>query len=175
MEIRKAHMQDVEGMHALINNYAAQGLMLPRSRNALYEGIREFTVVTENDRLIGCGSLHILWHDLAEIRSLAIDPEYVKGGLGRQLVERLLAEAASLGIPRVFALTYVPDFFARCGFRQASRDELPQKVWKECINCPKFPDCDEIAVVIEVQLPAEKAPTGEALPEKEKEQGKAAG
>ncbi len=161
MEMRKARMADVEAMHTLINKHAQKGLMLPRSRNALYEGIREFTVACDGDQVVACGSLHVLWEDLAEIRSMAVADTYARRGLGRLLVERLLKEARELGIPRIFALTYVPGFFEKCGFRLASRDELPQKVWKECINCPKFPDCDEIAMLLEI-APAAVAPAASA-------------
>jgi amino-acid N-acetyltransferase len=157
VELRKAKMSDVEAIHSLVNNYANQGLMLPRSRNALYEGVREFTVVVVEDRIVGCGSLHILWSDLAEVRSLAIAPQYTRQGLGRRLVEALVNEARELGIPRILALTYTPAFFAACGFRLATREELPQKVWKECINCPKFPDCDETAMVLELAIEQESA------------------
>ena len=150
MDLRKARMADVPVMHALINSHAQKGLMLARSRNALYEGIREFTVACADGQVVGCASLHVLWDDLAEVRSLVIADEYAGCGIGRILVETLIVEAKELGIPRLFALTYVPDFFQKCGFSLVSRDKLPQKVWKECINCPKFPDCDEIAVLMEL-------------------------
>lgn len=152
MKLRKARMADVVAMHTLINLHADKGLMLPRSRNALYEGIREFTVACDQGVVVGCGSLHVIWEDLAEIRSLAVADDYARRGLGRQIVENLLTEAVELGIPHIFVLTYAPEFFSKCGFRLACREELPQKVWKECINCPKFPDCDEIAMILD--LPA---------------------
>lgn len=151
LEFRKAKMSDVEAIHELINGYAEQGLMLPRSRSMLYENIREFTVIVEGTTLIGTGSLHIVWEDLAEIRALALRPEYTNRGLGRELVRRLLEEARELEIKRVFALTYQPGFFERCGFRLIQKEEMPQKVWKECINCPKFPHCDEVAVLYEFE------------------------
>ncbi|MGI6065224.1 MAG: N-acetyltransferase [Bacillota bacterium] len=147
MIYRKAKMADVETIHGLINNYARLGLMLARSRSSLYECLREYTVVEENSQVIGVGGLHILWADLAEIRSLAIASEYAKMGIGKRLVGFLEEEANELGIPKLFALTYQPDFFAKCGFTEISNKELPPKVWKECINCPKFPDCDEFAMV----------------------------
>lgn len=147
MLMRKARMSDVEAIHALINDYADKGLMLPRSRNTLYENLLEFTVACDGDSLVACGALHILWETLVEVRSLAVAPGYVGKGLGTHIVESLVEESRSLGIPRVFALTYRPAFFERCGFRLATKEELPQKVWKECINCPKFPNCDEIALL----------------------------
>src|SRR5690554_3403744 len=147
---RKARMTDVENLHALINSYAGQGLMLPRSRSMIYESLREFTVVEEDGEFLGTGGLHIIWEDLAEIRALALKAEAMGRGLGRKLVEKLLAEARELGIPRVFALTYQREFFEKCGFRLINKEQMPHKVWKECINCPKFPNCDEHAMMIEV-------------------------
>ena len=152
MILRKARMGDIEVIHALINDYAAKGHMLPRSRNTLYESLLEFTVACEDGGVVGCGSLHILWETLAEVRSLAIAADYVGKGLGTQIVETLVDEAKCLEIPRVFALTYRPAFFERCGFRLATKEDLPQKVWKECINCPKFPNCDEIALLKDLHV-----------------------
>lgn len=147
MNLRKARMSDIETIHGVINNYAAQGLMLPRSRNMLYENLREFIVAEEDDKFLGTGALHILWEDLAEVRALAIAPEAVRRGVGRRLVAALVEEARALEIPRVFALTYQQEFFAKCGFRVLEKEAMPQKVWKECINCPKFPNCDEVAMI----------------------------
>ena len=150
MNLRKAKMSDIEEIHRLINDYANQGLMLPRSRSMLYENLREFTVVETQGTLVGTGALHIIWEDLAEVRALALRPEYTRQGLGRRLVGALIDEARALEIKKVFALTYQPEFFEKCGFRRVQKDEMPQKVWKECINCPKFPHCDEIALIHEV-------------------------
>ena len=141
-------MSDVENIHGLITHFAEKGLMLARSRSSLYEGIREFTVIEEKGEIRGAGSLHIIWEDLAEIRALAIHPDYQFKGLGKMLVESFLIEAKSLEIPRVFTLTYQDVFFKKCGFTLIAKEDLPQKVWKECINCPKFPNCEEIAMVI---------------------------
>jgi amino-acid N-acetyltransferase len=151
VKFRKAKMHDVEDIYALVNNYANQGLMLPRSRNTIYESIREFLVVEEDQKVVGCAALHIVWKDLAEIRSIAVNPSYTGHGFGRKLVEILLEEAKQVGIYKVIALTYVPEFFSKCGFRSASKDALPQKIWKECIECPKFPDCDEVAMIIQLK------------------------
>ena len=144
---RKAKMGDVEQLHELINDFAAKGLMLPRSRNMMYEALREFTIVEADGVLVGAGALHIIWENLAEIRALAIKPEYQGKGYGKQLIDILLQEAQELGITRVFALTYQGEFFKHCGFREVSKEEMPHKVWKECINCPKFPNCDELAMI----------------------------
>lgn len=147
MIFRKAKMTDVEKIHALINKYAQEGLMLARSRSSLYECLREYTVVEEETQIIGVGGLHIHWSDLAEVRSIAIIPSFVRQGIGQKLEAVLEEEANDLGIGKIFSLTYRPDFFSRCGFREVAHKDLPQKVWKECINCPKFPDCDEHAMV----------------------------
>jgi len=144
---RKAKMADVEDLHALINDFAEKGVMLARSRNTLYETIREFTVVEDEGKVVGAGALHIIWEDLAEIRALAIRNEYQRKGIGKKLIDELIKEAIELGIHKVFALTYQVDFFKSCGFTEVSKDEMPHKVWKECINCPKFPNCDEVAVI----------------------------
>ena len=147
MFLRKAKITDIETIHGFITHYADLGLMLPRSRSSLYEAIREFTVVEDKDEIVGAGSLHIIWEDLAEIRGLVIDPDHQKQGLGKMLVTSFLAEADQLEIPRVFALTYQDPFFQRCGFKLVDKEDLPQKVWKECIDCPKFPKCEEVAVI----------------------------
>ncbi|MCG0238606.1 MAG: N-acetyltransferase [Firmicutes bacterium] len=147
MQIRKAVMADIPQIHRLVNGYAQQGLMLRRPLVMLYEQVRDFAVAVEGDRVLGCGALHILWHDLAEIRSLAVQPECRGRGVGRALVDFLVQEALDLGLARVFALTYQQEFFARCGFQVVKKETLPQKVWKECIYCEKFHACDEIAMI----------------------------
>ncbi len=146
MKLRKARISDVEEMMLLINSNAEQGLMLPRSRNMLYENIREFLLAEEDNQLVGVASLHILWSDLAEIRALAVSSGYKRRGIGTQIVRALEEEARELGCTRLFALTYQPEFFKYCGYDEVSKDQMPQKVWSECINCIKFPNCDEIAV-----------------------------
>ncbi|MGI6678312.1 MAG: N-acetyltransferase [Dehalobacterium sp.] len=147
MIYRKAKMADVEAIHGLINDYANKGLMLARSRSSIYENLREYLIAEDEGNVVGVGGLHIMWHDLGEIRALAIDPAYVKQGIGRRIIELLEEEARGLGLPQLFALTYQPGFFVKCGFQEVENSILPQKVWKECINCPKFPDCDEQAVL----------------------------
>jgi len=147
---RKAKISDIEAIHQLITYFADKDLMLARSRSSLYESLREFSVADVRGRVIGAGSLHIIWDDLAEIRSLAIDEDYQGQNIGRGLVETFLTEAVDLEIPKIFALTYQDQFFIKCGFRIIKKEDLPQKVWKECINCPKFPNCDEVAVIKEL-------------------------
>ena len=133
-------------MQKLINHFAGNNEMLPRSLNAIYEDIRDFLVMEEGGQIVGCCALHITWNDLAEIRSLAVDSRIHKNGAGRRLVEACLDEAKELGVPKVFALTYVPGFFEKLGFARVDKGTLPQKIWSDCINCPKFPDCGEEAV-----------------------------
>jgi amino-acid N-acetyltransferase len=147
MTLRKAVMRDIPDLLKLINNYAAQGIMLPRTEFELAEGIRDFTVALDTtDRLAGCAALHYYTPTAAEVRSLAVDPSYKAQGLGRLLVEALEKEAEQVGISSLFAFTYVPAFFARLGYTQVDRGLLPQKAWKDCLRCPKFQNCDEIAV-----------------------------
>ncbi len=147
ISFRKAKMTDVEDLHGLINDFAERGLMLPRSRNTLYESLREFTVIEDDGRLIGAGALHVIWDNLAEVRALAIRDGYRGQGLGKRLIAELLKEAGELAIHQIFALTYQVEFFKHCGFQEVVKEEMPHKVWKECINCPKFPNCDEVAVI----------------------------
>jgi amino-acid N-acetyltransferase len=150
MILRKAKISDVDNMAALINLYAAKGKMLYRSIPSLYQKIRDYSVVEKEGVIIGVGGLHILWNDLAEICSLAVEPRYIKNGLGSALVHRLCREGKRLKIAKVFALTYQPGFFEKCGFMRIDKESLPQKVWMECVNCPKFPNCDETALIKKV-------------------------
>ncbi len=143
---RRAKIKDVPHMQRVINGYAEKGLMLPRPLVKLYENLRDFYVAEEDGELVGVAALHIVWEDLAEVRALAVAPGKERQGIGSGLVKVLLEEASSLGVGRVFALTYQPDFFEKCGFEQTPKDSLPHKVWGECINCPKFPNCDEVAM-----------------------------
>lgn len=145
--VRKAQMGDVGGILRLINSYAAQGLMLPRTEFELVENIRDFAVACEGGELAGCGALHFYTSAMGEIRSLAVDPQAQGRGLGRALVAALEREAREFGLEAVFAFTYIPEFFAKLGYRQVDRGELPLKAWKDCLRCPKFQCCDEIAVL----------------------------
>ncbi|MCS6952845.1 MAG: N-acetyltransferase [Bryobacterales bacterium] len=144
--IRRARMQDVPEVLRLINDYAAQGLMLPRTESELAENIRDFLVACWDGRVVGCGALHFYGPLSAEIRSLAVRPEFKGSGVGRRLVQALEEEAREHGLRAVFAFTYVPGFFSKLGFEEVERDRLPAKVWKDCLRCPKFYCCDEIAM-----------------------------
>lgn len=144
---RQAKFSDVENLHRLLNDYAKEGLMLPRSRNSIYENLRDFVVAVENNRLLGCGALHFVWDKLAEVRSMAIEPSLKKQGIGRQIVKMLEREGIERGVTMFFTLTYQPGFFAKCDYIETDKSVLPQKVWKECVHCPKYPNCDEVAMV----------------------------
>jgi len=149
--IRKARISDIKELHKLINFYAERGEMLPRSLNELYENIRDFLVFEEKGKILGCCALHVSWEDLAEMKSLAVKPGYTGKGIGRKLIEVCLKETEVLGIKKVFALTFTPEYFEKRGFRKIEKDELPHKIWSECINCPKFPNCEEIAMLKEIE------------------------
>lgn len=151
--IRKALIRDVKAVHALIMRCAnnGDGMVLPRAFNHLYSHLRDFYVaVSENEEVLGCCALQICWEDLAEVRSLVVAPEQRKKGLGKLLVEACLSEALTLGIFKVFVLTNQNAFFGHLGFAEVGKDSLPQKVWADCLNCPKFPDCDETAMVMDL-------------------------
>lgn len=148
--IRKAVVADVEDIQKLINSFAEKNAMLPRALSTIYENIRDFVVMEEDARVVACCALHVSWSDLAEVKSLAVDESTQGKGYGRQLVEVCLGEARELGVTSVFALTYVPEFFERLGFHRVDKSDLPRKIWTECINCPKFPDCGEEAVSLEL-------------------------
>ena len=150
MIFRKATFSDVEDILKLINDYAEQGLMLARSRNTLYESLREFILAEEDGKIVGIAALHLVWNELAEIRALAVHPSKIKSGVGRKIVDMLTEEAKELGVKTLFALTYQPGFFAKLQFKEVTKESVPHKMWKECINCPKFPNCDEIAMVKEL-------------------------
>jgi len=144
--IRKAILQDARQIHRLLLNYAKDGLVLSRSLMEIFEAIRDFYVFVEGDRVVGAAALNICWEDLAEVRSLVVDESFAGRGIGKHLVEACLSEARTLGIGRVFALTYQQVFFEKLGFSVIEKSELPQKIWGDCIKCAKFPECDEIAL-----------------------------
>lgn len=154
MQLRKARITDVKGIHRLLMNVSADdGLVLPRSYNQLYSHLRDFFVVVDeaaDDVVLACCALSICWENLAEVRSLVVAREARGLGLGRRLVEACLSDAVTLGIYRVFALTNTVPFFQHMGFSEVTKDSLPQKVWSDCLNCPRFPDCDEIAMLMEL-------------------------
>jgi amino-acid N-acetyltransferase len=146
----RATVRDAEGIHRLVNFWAAQGQMLPRTLGETYEHLRDFFVVREGDAVVACGALHITWADLAEVKSLATVEDKQGRGYGRAIVEACHQEGRELGLAGLFALTYRPQFFERLGWRQADVMTLPRKVWNECYRCPKFPGCEEIALVIDL-------------------------
>jgi amino-acid N-acetyltransferase len=154
--IRNARMGDIKKIHKLLQYFADKDLLLGRSLSSLYDQLKDFSVYVEQaeddpdqEKLVGVCSFHICWDNLAEIRSLAVIDEFHGKGVGRQLVSKALAEADSYGITRVFTLTYQPDFFRKLGFKDIDKAELPHKVWSDCINCSKFPDCNEEALIWE--------------------------
>lgn len=146
--VRRARITDARAIHQLLLGYAKQGQLLGRSLLDIYEALRDFHVYEMDGEVVGVGALQVCWEDLAEIRSLAVRPGLAGQGIGRQLVEACLVEARELGLKRVFALTYQPEFFMRLGFSEIEKSELPQKIWTDCIHCVKFPDCDETALAI---------------------------
>ena len=150
MNIRKAELRDVPALFKLINHYVAEQLLLPRPLTNLYEDVWEFTVAEEDGELLGCGALKFYNQELAEIRSLAVDAALKSKGVGRMLTEALMDEAERCGLKRVFALTVVPTFFEKLGFQKAPREKFPVKVFQDCLGCPKYSCCDEIAVSYEL-------------------------
>jgi amino-acid N-acetyltransferase len=149
--VRPAAIGDVPYIHYLVENYASQGNLLPRPMSELYRHLRDFFVVEIGGRVGGCGALEIFTEDLGEIRSLVVDDQYKRHGFGRVLVERLLVEARTIGLRRIMALTYVPEFFHKLGFKTVPKETLPEKVWGICVKCYKFNHCDEIAVLHELR------------------------
>jgi amino-acid N-acetyltransferase len=147
IEVRKARMSDIPDLLDLINGYAARGIMLPRTEFEISESIRDFSVALAAGELVGCGALHFYSPVVGEIRSLAVREQAKTHGVGRQLVETLVNEAGEFSLACVFAFTYVADFFRKVGFEEVERGALPLKVWKDCVRCPKFQSCDEIAVM----------------------------
>ena len=149
LELRKAHSKDVTAMHAMVVAGAEKGLLLPRSRGQIFTALRDFFVLADTDsgKIAGCSALAIIWENLAEVRSLYVSDEYRRQGLGHRLVKACLEEAVSFGITQVFTLTYQTDFFAAAGFAEVPKETLPQKIWTDCIHCPKFPNCDEVAMI----------------------------
>lgn len=152
--IRPARVDDAHGMSALINQYASANVMLARGPQYLYQHIQDYLVATipnaENgqETVIACGSVHVHWADLAEIRSVAVHRDCQKNGVGHLLVNALMDRCRLLGIPRVFVFTLAEDFFSACGFSPFNRDSLPPMVWVECSQCPKFYKCDEACMLV---------------------------
>jgi amino-acid N-acetyltransferase len=149
---RPAVIGDAKRIQALINGYGDKGLMLHRSLNEIYESIRQYIIYEESGEAMGVCGLQVTWEDLAEIRALAVDESKSGRGIGTLLVEKSIEEARRLGIPKVFTLTYVPEFFARLGFTVVDKMQFPHKIWSECVRCHKFPDCDETGMIRPVDL-----------------------
>ncbi len=150
LRIRKAGTRDVREIHRLVNSFAKREQMLPRSLNEIYETLRDHIVCEDNGEVTGVCALHILWEDLAEIRSLAVKADAQRQGTGKRLVKNCISEAKRLGIERIFVLTYNPDFFRYLGFVDIDKSGLPQKIWGDCLRCHKFPECDEFALIRKV-------------------------
>ena len=152
MVIRKAKTGDVVVIQKMLVSFAQQGKLLARSLSELYTNLRDMSVAVDNEtgQVVGCCSLHIIWEDLAEIRSLAVQETRQGRGLGRRLVEACMEEARDLGIKRLFTLTYETRFFEHIGFLIVDKNMFPQKVWADCLHCPKFPECDEVALVMDL-------------------------
>ena len=147
--IRPARVEDVPAICEIINHYAERGRMLHRGLQSVYEALREFQVAeSDNGRLLGCAAVDVFWGDLAEVKSLAVDPQDCNQGVGELLLNAAVEDARRLGIKKLFALTYEADFFANRGFEKIDRQSLPEKVWSECVACPKAEACDEIAMML---------------------------
>ncbi len=151
--LKKAKLEDAESIHRLVMAYARHKLLLPRSLSEICENIRDFLVYEENGSVTGCGALHTFWKDLAEVKSLAVAENSHGRGIGTKIVGACLEEARNLGVPRVFVLTYRPEFFERMGFKQVPKEKFPQKIWNECVKCPHFPNCKEVALEKEITTP----------------------
>lgn len=150
--VRQARMADVKAIYAMLQFFAGKNLLLGRSLSSLYDQLRDFKVaVADGERVVGVCSLHICWENLAEIRSLAVAEDIQGRGVGRDLVLSCLLEARQFGISRVFTLTYQPEFFKKISFNPIDKNELPHKVWSDCINCPMFPDCNEESLLWEAE------------------------
>ena len=147
MHTRNAKLPDAQHIHTLIKNYSHDGTLLPRSLPELYENVRDFVVVEDEGKIIGCGALHMYGPHLTEVRSIAVSPAYKGKGAGRILIDALLAQAEDHDVRCVCLFTRIPDFFALFGFRVATREDMPDKIYKDCVNCPRLHACDEVAMV----------------------------
>ena len=152
MNVRSAKISDAKAIHALIGSYAERDRMLFRSLADIYENLQTFTVAELDGSVVGCCALEIIWADLAEIKSLAVNGANKEKGIGKMLVASALEQAVKLGVPKVFALTLEPEFFIKSGFNIVEKDTLPMKVWSDCARCPKQQNCDEIAVLKNISI-----------------------
>jgi amino-acid N-acetyltransferase len=151
--MRKARIDDVKTIHRMINSSSGKGEMLPRSLMDIYSSLRDFFVYYDEDetQIVGVCAMNIIWENLAEIRSLYVDENHRGKGMGRKLVEACISEAITLGLFKIFTLTYKKDFFVQLGFKEIDRNLLPEKIWSDCFRCSKYPDyCDEIAMIVEL-------------------------
>jgi amino-acid N-acetyltransferase len=148
--VRKALIEDAPAIQKLVNHFAGERQMLSRSLSEIYENIRDYFVVEDAGAVVGSAALHIFWGDLAEVRALAVAESHQGKGLGKRLVDACRSEARRMGVRRIFALTFQPGFFRKAGFADISKNDLPHKVWSDCIRCPMFPDCDEEAVILQL-------------------------
>ena len=151
MAIRKTNILDAKAIQMLINESAKTQEVLPRSLTDIYDNIRDFFVYTKDGEIAACGALHISWEDLAEIRSLVVKAGNRGFGIGRELIQACVREAAELKIKKVFLLTRKPDFFRKFGFNEIEKSLLPHKIWSDCTSCVLFPDCNEIAMIKDIQ------------------------
>ena len=147
MKIRPAKVTDVKEIHKIVEFYADKKEMLHRSLNSIYENIQEYVIVEDKGKIIACGALHVAWEDLAEIKALAVSEKYQGKGIGRKIVQKLQKNAEKLGVGRVFALSFKPEFFIKLGYKVIPKETLPHKIWSECINCHLFPDCGEVPLL----------------------------
>jgi amino-acid N-acetyltransferase len=150
MEVRSANVSDVKAIHALINAYAERDQMLFRSLADIYKNLQTFSVVESDGQVVGCCALEVIWSDLAEVKSLAVDEAHKNRGVGSMLVNAAVEQARMMGVPKVFGLTLKSGFFEKLGFKIIDKSELPMKVWSDCARCPKQQNCDETAVVKEI-------------------------
>jgi len=150
MNIRKARAKDIPEIENVINYYAGQNKMLPRSSSELYENIRDFWVKEKNSGIAGCCALHIIKKDIAELKSLAIKQEFIGEGIGKELVKKCAEDALTIGIKKIFVLTQIPDYFKKLNFTEIDINKLPHKIWPECLRCPKFPKCDGTALLYKI-------------------------
>jgi len=153
MNVRRAKISDVEPIYSLVNDYAEQDRMLFRPMDDVYKNLQTFTVAELDDNIVGCCALEVIWSDLAEIKSLAVDEGHKNKGVGKSLVAAAVEQAAELGLPKVFALTMDVGYFEKLGFEVIEKDKLPMKVWSDCARCPKQQNCDETAVIKEIRNP----------------------
>ena len=149
--MRKARVEDVPVISDIVNHHAKKGVMLPRPISRIYDNVRDYSVIESDGEIIGCGALHVMWSDLAEIRAVSLKEEFIGKGFGSPIIKTLLDEAETLGIEKVFVLTYKEDLFRHLGFVDIDKSELPHKIWSDCINCIHFPDCDEVALIYTVR------------------------